>query len=155
MAKWLFMKELYVVCDNIRSLYNVGSIFRTSDALEINKIYLCGITGTPEQKGALKVSLGAEKSVVWEYHKNAWQLVDKLKKRGIKIVALELTKGSKNVKLFKPKFPLALIVGNEVSGVSPALLKRSDAVVHIPMKGIKESLNVSVAFGIAAYVIMN
>lgn len=147
--------DLYVICDNIRSLYNVGSIFRTSDALGVKKIYLCGITGTPEQKGVLKVSLGAEKSVQWEYCRNAWQLVEKLKKQGMKVVSLELTKGSKNVKLFKPKFPLALIVGNEVSGVSSALLKRSDAIVHIPMKGIKESLNVSVAFGIAAYVIMN
>jgi len=148
-------KELYVICDNIRSLYNVGSIFRTGDALGVKKIYLCGITGTPEQQGVLKVSLGAEKSVAWEYHKNAWQLVDKLTKQGIEVVSLELTKGSKNVKLFKPKFPLVLIVGNEVSGVSSSLLKRSDAVINIPMQGIKESLNVSVAFGIAAYQIMN
>ncbi|OQA37134.1 MAG: tRNA (guanosine(18)-2'-O)-methyltransferase [Parcubacteria group bacterium ADurb.Bin326] len=148
-------QEVYVVCDSIRSLYNVGSIFRTSDALGVKKIYLCGITGTPEQKGVLKVSLGAENSVPWEHCKNAWQLIDKLKKRGFKAVSLELTKNSKNVKLFKPKFPLVLIVGNEVDGVSQSLLKRSDAVVHIPMKGIKESLNVSVAFGIAAYEILN
>jgi len=148
-------KIVYVICDNIRSLYNVGSIFRTSDALGVSKIYLCGITGTPQQQGVLKVSLGAEKSVSWEHCASAWQLVEKLKKQGIKVVSLELTKGSENVKLFKPKFPLALIVGNEVSGVSPTLLKRSDAVVYIPMKGIKESMNVSVAFGIAAYVIMD
>lgn len=148
-------RELYVICDNLRSLHNVGSIFRTSDALGVSKIYLCGITGTPQQKGVLKVSLGAEKSVSWEHHRAAWRLVEKLKKQGINIVSLELTKGSENVKLFKPKFPLALVVGNEITGVSPAILKRSDAVVHIPMKGIKESLNVSVAFGIAAYVIMN
>lgn len=149
------LQEVYVICDNIRSLYNVGSIFRTSDALGVKKIYLCGITGTPEQKGVLKVSLGAENSVPWEYCKNSWQLVDKLKKRGFKIVALELTKGSKNIKLFKSKFPLVLIIGNEINGVSQALLKRSDAIVHIPMQGIKESLNVSVAFGIAIYKIIN
>lgn len=148
-------KDVYVICDSIRSLYNVGSIFRTSDALGVKKIYLCGITGTPEQKGVLKVSLGAENSVPWEYCKDAWRLVDRLKNKGVRIVSLELTKSSKNVKLFKPKFPLALIVGNEVDGVSESLLKRSDAVVHIPMKGIKESLNVSVAFGIAAYEILN
>ena len=100
------------------------------------------------------MSLGAEKSVPWEHCRNAWRLVEKLKKKGIKVVSLELTKGSKNVKLFKPKFPLVLIVGNEVSGVSDSLLKRSDMIVHIPMKGIKESLNVSVAFGITAYEIM-
>lgn len=148
-------RDVYVICDSIRSLYNVGSILRTSDALGIKKVYLCGITGTPEQKGVLKVSLGAENSVPWEYRKNAWQVVNSLKKKGAQIVSLELTKNSENVKLFKPKFPLALIVGNEVDGVSEALLKRSDAVVHIPMKGIKESLNVSVAFGISAYEILN
>jgi 23S rRNA (guanosine2251-2'-O)-methyltransferase len=149
------MKEVQVICDNIRSLHNVGSIFRTADALGVSKIWLCGITGTPEQKGVLKVSLGAEKSVKWEYCKNAWRLTEKLKKQGFQIVSLELTKDSRDVKLFKPKFPLVLIVGNEVSGVNPTLLKRSEAIVHLPMKGIKESLNVSVAFGIATYEILN
>ena len=148
------MKEVQVICDNIRSLYNVGSIFRTADALGVSKIWLCGITGTPEQRGVLKVSLGAEKSVQWEYCKNTWRLIEKLKKQGFQIVSLELTKDSRDVKLFKPKFPLALIVGNEVSGVSPTLLKRSEAIVHLPMKGIKESLNVSVAFGIAGWEII-
>jgi len=148
-------KDLFVICDNLRSLYNVGSIFRTSDALGVKKIYLCGITGTPRQPGVLKVSLGAEKSVPWEYMDSAWRLVDKLKRQGISIVSLELTKGSRDVKLFKPKFPLALIVGNEVSGVSPALLKRSDVIIRIPMKGMKESLNVAVAFGISVYMLMN
>ncbi|MFA5021353.1 MAG: RNA methyltransferase [Patescibacteria group bacterium] len=147
--------ELVVVCDNIRSLYNVGSIFRTSDALGIKKIWLCGITGTPEQKGLQKVSLGAENSVAWQYQKDAWRTAEKLKKQGFQIVALELTEESIDVKVFKPKRKVALIVGNEVSGVSESLLKRADAIVRIPMKGIKESLNVSVAFGIAAYEIMS
>lgn len=147
-------RELHVICDNIRSLYNVGSIFRTSDALGVKKIYLCGITGTPQQRGVLKVSLGAEESVPWEHCGSTWRLVEKLKKKGVKIVSLELTKDSQNVKLFKPKFPLALVVGNEISGVASAVLQRSDAVIHIPMKGIKESLNVSVAYGIAAYQIL-
>jgi 23S rRNA (guanosine2251-2'-O)-methyltransferase len=144
-------KEIHVICDNIRSLYNVGSIFRTSDSLGISKIWLCGITGTPEQKGVQKVALGAEQSVPWKQAKSAWRVVEKLKKGGFKIVALELTKDSKNIKMFKPEYPLALVVGNEVDGVSPALLKRCDAVIHIPMRGIKESMNVSVAYGIAAY----
>jgi len=147
--------ELVVICDNIRSLYNVGSIFRTADALGIKKIRLCGITGTPEQKGLQKVSLGAENSVAWQYQKDAWRTAEKLKKQGFQIVALELTKSSVDVKVFKPKSKVALIVGNEVAGVSAALLKRADAIVHIPMKGVKESLNVSVAFGIAAYEIMS
>jgi len=147
-------KEIAVICDNIRSLYNVGSIFRTSDSVGVSKIWLCGITGTPHQSGLKKVSLGAEESVAWEYAKNAWQAADKLKKQGYQIVALELTKDSIDVRMFKSKRKLALIVGNEVSGVAPALLKRSDAIVHIPMKGIKESLNVSVAFGIGVYELM-
>jgi len=147
-------RELEVICENIRSLYNVGSIFRTSDALGVKKIWLCGITGTPEQKGMQKVSLGAENSVAWESAASAWRVVERLKKQGYKIVALELTKDSQNVKMAKLKGKIALIVGNEVDGVSAALLKRSDAVVHIPMRGIKESLNVSVAFGIAAWEIL-
>ena len=144
-------KDLYVICDNLRSLYNVGSIFRTSDALGVKKIYLCGITGTPEQKGVLKVSLGAETSVPWEHCGHGWRLVEKLKKQGVQIVSLELDKKSIDIKKFKPKFPCALIVGNEVNGVSKSLLKRSDFIVKIPMHGIKESMNVAVAFGIAGY----
>lgn len=144
-------KEVHVICDNIRSLYNVGSIFRTSDALGVKKIWLCGITGTPEQSGLKKVALGAEEAVAWQWAKNAWQVVAQLKKQGYQIVSLELTKNSVDVNLFRPNAKIALIVGNEVTGVSPALLKRSDAVVHIPMKGVKESLNVSVAFGIGIY----
>ena len=147
-------KELFVICDNLRSLYNVGSIFRTSDSLGVSKIYLCGITGTPLQKGVLKVSLGAENSVPWEYCKNAWRLVDKLKKQGIQIISLELTDKSLNIKKFKPQFPCALIVDNEITGIAESLLKRSDFTVKIPMKGMKESMNVAVAFGIAVYEIL-
>lgn len=147
------IKEVHVICDNIRSLYNVGSIFRTADALGVTKIWLCGITGTPEQSGMAKVSLGAENSVAWEHASSAWRVIEKLKKQGFKTVALELTKESKNIKLFKPIYPLVLIVGNEVAGVSDTLIKRSDITIHIPMRGIKESLNVSVAFGIAMYQI--
>lgn len=84
-------KDFYVVCDNLRSLYNVGSIFRTSDALGVRKIYLAGITGAPPQRGLVKVSLGAEKSVPWEKVKTTWQLVSSLKKRGMQIIALEQT----------------------------------------------------------------
>ncbi len=148
------MKDLYVICDNIRSLYNVGSVFRTSDALGVRKIFLCGITGTPEQSGLKKVSLGAENSIEWEYYKQTWRLVDKLKKEGIKIISLELSAKSINIKNLRPKFPCAIVLGNEVTGISEAILKRSDYIVKIPMRGIKESLNVSVAFGIAAHNIL-
>lgn len=147
--------ELYVICDNIRSLYNVGSIFRTSDSLGVAKIFLCGITGTPEQKGVLKVSLGAENAVPWEHHKHGWRVVENLKKKGFQVISLELGSKSIDIKSFKPKFPCVLIVGNEVNGVSKALLKRSDIIVKIPMKGMKESMNVAVAYGISAYSILN
>ncbi len=147
-------KCLYVICDNIRSLYNVGSIFRTSDALGVTKIYLCGITGTPLQKGVLKVSLGAEDTVPWEYVKDTWRLLDKLKKQGVEIVGLELTPEAQDLKKIKPKFPMALVLGNEVDGLNENVIKRCDRVVYIPMKGKKESLNVSVAFGIAGYEMM-
>ena len=131
----------------------MGSIFRTSDALGVKKIYLCGITGTPLQKGVLKVSLGAENSVPWEHAKNAWQVVEKLKKRGVQIISLELDDKSIDIKKFKPEFPLALIVGNEVKGVSKKVLAKCDKIIYLPMSGQKESLNVSVAFGIAGYEI--
>ncbi|MDO8669080.1 MAG: TrmH family RNA methyltransferase [Candidatus Buchananbacteria bacterium] len=149
-------KDLYVICDNIRSLYNVGSIFRTSDALGVKKIYLIGITGTPLQAGLQKVSLGAENSVAWEHKKRIGSILSQLKKKGVKIVSLELAAGqSLDIKKFKPQFPLAVIVGNEVDGVSKNLLKKSDAIVHIPMQGQKESLNVAVAYGIASYLFLN
>jgi len=147
--------KFVVICDNIRSLYNVGSIFRTSDALGVNKIYLCGITGTPLQSGLAKVSLGAENSVKWEHVKSTWRLIEKLRKDGYNVVALEQTKNSIDIKNLRPKFPLALVVGNEIDGVSESVLKRSNKSIYLPMKGVKESLNVSVAFGIAGYILVH
>lgn len=148
-------RSWYVICDNIRSLYNVGSIFRTSDALGVTKVYLCGITGTPAQAGLLKVSLGAEKSVPWEYVSQTWRLVDRLKHDGLRIVALEQGSGSVDLRSYRPEWPMALVLGNEVTGVSPAVLKRCDDLLEIDMRGAKESLNVVVAFGIAGYQLVN
>jgi len=149
------MKELpfYVICDNIRSLENIGSIFRTADALGINKIFLCGICGKPPHQKISKSALGAESWIGWEYHKLAWKLVEKLKKEKVFVVALEQAKNSTLYTKFKPKFPLALVVGNEIKGVSPSILKRADKIISLPMFGKKESLNVAVAFSIAAYEI--
>lgn len=149
------MKKLafYVICDNIRSLENIGSIFRTSDALGINKIFLCGICGTPPNQKISKTALGAEEWVEWEYCALAWKLVQRLKKERINIVALEQGKDSLDHTKFKPKFPLALIIGNEIKGVSKSVLKGADDVIYIPMFGRKESLNAAVAFGIAGYEI--
>jgi len=141
----------YVVCDNIRSLENIGSIFRTADALGVDKIFLTGICGQPPHHKISKTALGAEENIPWEYQWQVWRVVEKLKKEKVFIVALEQTKKSLLYTQFRPKFPLALVVGNEVKGISPAVLKRADQVIHLPMFGQKESLNVSVAFGVAGY----
>ncbi len=149
------MKNFVVICDGLRSLFNVGSVFRTADGVGIDKVYLCGITGKPDtdkaERKISKVALGAQNFVEWEYIKQSWRLVDKLKKEGYQIISLEQTSKSVNYTDFKPKSPIALIIGNESKGIKKSLLKRSDKVIDIPMRGQKESLNVSVAFGIVAY----
>src|SRR6185436_20011095 len=132
-------KEFYVVVDNVRSLENIGSIFRTADALGVTKIYLCGISGRPPHQKISKTALGAEKTIPWEYHKQAWRLVEKLQKEQVRTVALEQAKKSVLYTKFKPRFPLALIIGNEVKGVSKKVLELSDAIIHLPMAGQKES----------------
>ena len=149
------MKEFYVICDNIRSLENIGSIFRTADALGVSKIFLCGISGKPPHHKISKTALGAEKTIAFEYYKQIGRLIDKLKKDKISIIALEQSKDAILYLKFKPRFPLALIVGNEVKGISKAILKKCDKVIELPMAGKKESLNVSVAFGVAGYHIIN
>jgi tRNA G18 (ribose-2'-O)-methylase SpoU len=149
----------YVIAHNIRSLFNVGSLFRTADAFSVSKIYLTGYTPTPELfKHKVKISktaLGAEEFVPWEHKISPVRLVKelKLKHPKIQVVALENNIKGTTIKLnkFKPKFPLVLILGEEVGGVEKSLLKMADKVVEIPMFGKKESLNVSVAFGVAAY----
>ena len=141
----------YLVLDNIRSLQNIGSIFRTADALKVDKIFLCGICGTPPNNKITKTALGAEKNIDFEYSYYTWRIIEKLKKKKFKIISLEKTKNSINYLQFKPKFPLALVLGNEINGVSSSVLKRSDKIIHLPMRGEKESLNVSVAFGSIGY----
>jgi len=154
------MKGFYVICDNIRSLENIGSIFRTSDALGVSKIFLCGISGkVPVWEAGLpkkiaKTALGAEKTVPFEYCRQAGRLIDKLKRDKINIIALEQDKKAILYTKFKPKFPLALILGNEVKGISKKILREADKIIFLPMSGQKESLNVSVAFGVAGYEII-
>ena len=145
--------SFYVVCDNIRSLENIGSIFRTADALAVDKVFLCGISGKPPSHKISKTALGAEKTVPWEYHKQTWRLLEHLKKQGVSIVALEQIEHSISLEKFRPQFPLALVIGHEVKGVSASALKLANAIIEIPMLGQKESLNVAVAFGIAGYEI--
>ena len=144
---------IVLILDNIRSLYNVGSMFRTSDGLGVSKIYLCGYTGTPEQKGLQKVALGAENSVPWEKCGPTWRTVERLRDEGFTIVGLEKCKGSTPVGEYRPPEKIALVVGNEVNGISPALQKRLDAIIELPMFGIKESYNVSVACAMALYAL--
>lgn len=144
-------KPFYIICDNIRSLENIGSIFRTADALTVDKIFLCGICGRPPQAKISKTALGAEDNVAWEHHWQTWRVIDKLKKQGVNIIALEQTKNSLDYRKFKPKFSLALVVGNEVKGICQSVLRKADQVIHLPMLGSKESLNVSVAFGVIGY----
>ncbi len=143
---------------NIRSAHNVGSIFRTADAAGFTKLYLVGYTPGPvDEQGAprvqlMKVSLGAERMVDWEKWETAEELFNFLRRHNYFIVALEQTPGAIPYHSFAPPpRPLALVVGNEVEGISAALLQQADAVVAIPMLGRKESLNVSVAFGVMAY----
>jgi tRNA G18 (ribose-2'-O)-methylase SpoU len=144
-------KGFFIVCQNIRSLFNVGAIFRTADCFGADKIYLCGITGQPPRKEISKVALGAENYIPWQYQRQPARLIKDLKSKAIKIVALEQVKGkSKNLNSWKPKFPLALILGYEPKGLPRNLLALADEILEIPMHGKKESLNVAVAFGIAA-----
>ncbi len=150
---------VYVVLNSIRSNYNVGSIFRTSDGAMVEKLFLCGYTPYPPKEGSssgkkeiLKTALGSTESVSWEYIKDPKEIILKLKKKGIKICSLELTSTSKPYyKIEREDFPLCLIIGNEITGVSQELLDLSDYSVEIPQYGIKQSLNVAVAYGIAVF----
>ena len=146
-------KDTVLVLDKIRSLYNVGSMFRTADGLGVSKIYLCGYTGTPIRDKVQKVALGAEKAVDWEKCKQAWRVVDKLKIEGYQVVGLECGPAAKSLPEFKSRRRVAIVVGNEVDGLSQTIIKRCDAVVEIPMLGVKESYNVSVAAAMALYQI--
>jgi 23S rRNA (guanosine2251-2'-O)-methyltransferase len=142
-----------VVFDDVRSLLNVGSIFRTSDAFLVEKLYLCGITGQPPHRDIQKTALGATESVAWEYHADAEALIDSLKGEGYIIVGIEQT--DKSVMLHQhtvsEEGKYVLILGNEVDGINERLLEKLDYAIEIPQFGVKHSLNVSVAAGIVLY----
>ena len=149
--------ELVVLLDNIRSVYNVGSMMRTGDGAGIKHFYLCGITATLENSKLKKTGLGAEAKINWSYHPNGLDLAIKLKDQGYNLWSLEgsLTSSSlfnQSEMDIKPK-RIALVIGNEISGIDPDILEISDRLVSIPMQGYKDSLNVAIAFGIAAYAI--
>lgn len=152
--KQLPRRPVRILLDNVRSLYNVGSIFRTSDAAGIDKIYLCGITGRPPRAEIHKAALGAEQSVPWEYHQNPVEIIQQLKLEGHRIVILEHTDQPHFYHEASYEFPLCLVVGHEITGVSDEVVELADMAIEIPMFGIKQSLNVAVAYGIAIYEII-
>ncbi len=144
---------LIVVLDNIRSLHNIGSVFRTSDAFLIQKIYLCGITAIPPHKEIHKTALGATESVEWEYAENTIELIRHLKKEGVITVSIEQADKSCFLDDFLPKSgnTYAIIFGNEVKGVLQQVVTESDFCVEIPQKGTKHSLNISVSCGVVLW----
>ena len=149
--------SFFIILHNIRSAQNVGAIFRTADAVGVEKIYLTGYTPAPlDRFGRVdskiaKTALGAEKTIPWESCKSVGALIKRLKKNSVHVVAGEQSPSAVSCTKWKPKFPLAIILGNEVLGVSSAILRACDEVVEIPMRGAKESLNVSVAAGIILF----
>lgn len=159
------IKKIVLILDNIRSVHNVGSIFRTADCAGVSKIYLVGVTPDPidrfgrSRKDLAKVALGAEIRIEWEHAPDLKKLLNKLKKEGYQIVALEQAENSTDYKKFKPNSPaggsLALVLGEEVHGLSEDSLDLCDEIIEIPMMGEKESLNVSVATGVALFRILD
>jgi len=154
-------KENVLILHDIRSIENVGAMFRTADAAGIDKIYLVGYTPAPldrfgrKRKDLVKSALGAEEFVSWEAKKDLIPLIRKLKKDGYLVVAIEQTENSFDYKKVKPESKNAFLVGTEVSGLPKNILKECNLVAEIPMLGRKESLNVSVALGIALFRILN
>ena|SRR3989344_4862991 len=152
--------ENILILHNIRSVANVGAMFRTSDAVGIKKIYLTGYTPAPLdrfgriRKDLAKSALGAEKFVSWEQKKNIYPLLVKLKKDGFEIIGIEQTKKSIDYRKIKPRIKNVFIVGAEVTGIPESILKKCDTIAEIPMRGKKESLNVSVSLGIVLFQIL-
>ena len=150
-------KPLVVVLDNVRSLNNVGSAFRTADAFLVEKIYLTGITGKPPHREIQKTALGATESVDWEYEEDVVLLCSKLKNEGYKLIAIEQVNDGKGLDLFIPDTndKYALVFGNEVFGVNEEVVQLADSCIEIPQYGTKHSLNISVSLGIVLWDFFN
>jgi 23S rRNA (guanosine2251-2'-O)-methyltransferase len=144
-----------ILLDNVRSLHNVGSAFRTADAFRIEKIYLTGITGTPPHREIQKTALGATESVAWEYVESSAKAIQNLKVQEYKIVIIEQTTESKPLQTFTPEnnHKYCLVFGNEVDGVSEEVIQQADFAFEIPQTGTKHSLNISVCLGIVSWEI--
>lgn len=145
--------KLIVVLDNIRSLNNIGSVFRTSDAFLIEKIYLCGITATPPHKDIHKTALGSTDSVAWEYAENTIDIIKELQANNVKVLSIEQAEKATMLDNFKPEpnTTYAVVFGNEVKGVSQEVVSASDTIIEIPQYGTKHSLNISVSCGVVLW----
>lgn len=144
-------KSIVVLAHNIRSLWNVGSFFRTADAMGVSKLYFSGYTATPPRREISKTAIGAEEWIAWEYQADPLDVIRQLKAEGFRIVGLELTDSAISISQYSSDEDICLVVGHEVTGVPKDILQACDDVVYIPMHGQKESLNVSVALGIALH----
>ena len=144
---------IVLILDNIRSLNNVGSVFRTADAFRVEKIYLCGITATPPHKDITKTALGATESVSWEYAPDTLTLVQSLQEKGTEVFSVEQAEASQSLLTFdvSPQKKYALVFGNEVKGVQQSVVSQSDGVIEIPQYGTKHSLNISVSAGVVVW----
>ena len=140
-----------ILVENIRSVHNVGSIFRTADGFGAEKIYLTGYTAHPPRADLHKTALGAEDAVPWEYYEDPVDAAKAIQEMGVTLILIEQTKQSKSLYEIDWEFPVCFIVGNEVSGVSEELLSIADIHAELPMRGVKQSLNVSVAVGVVGY----
>ena len=140
-----------ILMENIRSVHNVGSIFRTADGFGAEKLFLTGYTAHPPREDLHKTALGAEDAVPWEYYENPTNAAEAIKKEGIELILIEQTHDSKSIYELKFQFPICFMVGNEVHGVSEELSKLADIHAELPMRGVKQSLNVSVATGVVGY----
>lgn len=148
---------IIVILDNIRSLNNIGSVFRTSDAFLIEKIYLCGITAQPPHKDIQKTALGATDTVSWEYAEDVLEIVTHLQQEGVKVFAIEQAEGAVMLDEFKPKKDekLAVVFGNEVKGVQQKVVSASDGIIEIPQLGSKHSLNIAVSAGVVLWDLLS
>jgi len=140
-----------ILVENVRSVHNVGSIFRSADGFGAEKIYLTGYTAHPPREDLHKTALGAEDAVPWEYYEDPLDAAAVIKKQGIPLILIEQTKQSKSMYAIEWVFPVCFIVGNEVSGITEELSSMADIHAELPMRGVKQSLNVSVAVGVAGY----
>ena len=150
-VKFISRLPISILVENVRSVHNVGSIFRSADGFGAEKIYLSGYTAYPPREDLHKTALGAEDTVPWEYFENPLDAAEVIKKQGIPLILIEQTKQSKSMYEINWKFPVCFIVGNEISGVSEELSAMADIHVELPMRGVKQSLNVSVATGVVGY----